>query len=311
MKFLNTKKGKAILGIVIIAALGFGIQHYFGNTWVGTRSSASFFKDSLARQLANAAARGQTDKVAGLIKQGANPNYVGDGDVTILFWAIISKNEPGVKALLKNGADPNQTTTNGQTPLTFLSDSSLDSQTFRDMIVDLLDAGADINKPEQGGGNPLYYAVSAENLKTLNLLLEKGADTSFRKDGGLTAMYSALISERYEYVLLFVNHGFNFHPDSFGNSLQYTIQHQDASKLSGDQLRAFNQIKEKLISLGYIYPFPDSVALTRAMYDGKTNVEHMQSGDLKDQDALVYYRTKYVEFISKIDSGKLKYQDIK
>jgi ankyrin repeat protein len=151
MKFFNTKKGKIILGIVLLALLGYGIQHFFGYTWLGGRPSVMFFKDPLARRLADAAARGQADKIAALVKQGANPNYVGDGNVTIMFWAIASKNEPGVKALLKNGADPNQVTVNGDTYLTFLSDSTLDSQIFRDMINDLVDAGADVNKPTEGG----------------------------------------------------------------------------------------------------------------------------------------------------------------
>jgi ankyrin repeat protein len=78
-----------IFGIVLVVIIGVLLFYHFGPTHKLGRSSVWVFPESSSQKLADAAARGHTEKVKSIIAAGANPNYVGRNATTPLLWAML------------------------------------------------------------------------------------------------------------------------------------------------------------------------------------------------------------------------------
>ena len=134
-----------------------------------------------------AAAQDDTDDsevvVAGLVGSGG-------GGLSALTFAAREGDLESAKVLLEGGADVNETTEYGWTPL-------LTATNNRHYILGkyLMDRGADVNKANKGAWTPLYLATDNRNieggdypvpkpdmdhLRFIKLLLEHGADVNAR-----------------------------------------------------------------------------------------------------------------------------------
>ena len=78
-------------------------------------------------------------------------------------------NVPALRALLKE-CPPNASNSIGQTAMHFAS-----MWGHADTVSTLLDAGADINAPNDNGKTPLFYAVRNDRIAVVRLLLKRGA----------------------------------------------------------------------------------------------------------------------------------------
>jgi len=110
--------------------------------------------------------------------------------------------EPELKALIESGVKADvvaATSEDGDTPLHAASRSGHEG-----VVNILLDAGANINKPNKSGETPLHAACLADQPKLAALLIKKGADltsvTNISKD---TPFHSACRSRSPEMVKLF------------------------------------------------------------------------------------------------------------
>ena len=142
---------------------------------------------SLYSPIGTAAARGQADKVAKLLRAGA---LVGDTDSSAGSTPLLLASYPGryevMVLLLENGADVNAQNLNGYTPL------MASSHAGHNRIVNLLlQHGATLNLTTNEGMTALHFAVShSENPETAALLLDAGADINARKNSGYTPLMS-------------------------------------------------------------------------------------------------------------------------
>jgi ankyrin repeat protein len=161
----------------------------------------------VARPVADAAARGDIERVRELLRNGTDVNSAQGDGMTALHWAaergdselaevliysganvhagtrlgrytplhLASRGGHGdvVEALLRAKADPNAATTNsGVTPL-HLAAASGEASTVRALI----GAGADLNAKESSWGQtPLIFAASRGQVEAIRALLEAGAD---------------------------------------------------------------------------------------------------------------------------------------
>ena len=176
---------------------------------------------------------GNLDAVRALVTGGASVNETDDAGESALHVAVVRGHAPVARFLLAQGADPNAGGC-GYTALHWVAGTweSIhshdyiynqiavqrvhewavlagipDPQDKRDLIIDLLDRGADINArietppSEFGfslfkhqltiGATPFYLASLASDLPTMRLLLARGADPSVPAANGATPLIVA------------------------------------------------------------------------------------------------------------------------
>jgi ankyrin repeat protein len=124
--------------------------------------------------LLQACCLGKTDIATFLIDKGANVNWKDHShheQRTPLALAIQYNNVELARYLLKNGADPNQTTEDENTPLLFAT-----TWNSYEMVPILLEAGANVNQGDYDGFTPLMIACVDGHLETIQILLKAGAD---------------------------------------------------------------------------------------------------------------------------------------
>jgi ankyrin repeat protein len=112
------------------------------------------------------------------------------GELTPLVYAVRSNDLESVKVLLAAGADVNQVTGYGWSPLLVATQNR-----YYKLGAYLLDHGANVNLANKGGWTPLYLATDNRNIESgdypvrkgdmdhldfIKLLLEKGADVNAR-----------------------------------------------------------------------------------------------------------------------------------
>lgn len=165
-------------------------------------------------------------------RRGAAPVLDG-GEITPLVFAVRANDLESVKVLLAAGADINQTTGYGWSPLLVATQNR-----YYKLGQYLLDHGADVNLPNKGGWNPLYLATDNRNIENgdypvrkgdmdhldyIKILLAKGANVNARikdstqtrtvftnqwlDENGATAFFRASQSGDLELMKLLLEHG--------------------------------------------------------------------------------------------------------
>jgi ankyrin repeat protein len=138
--------------------------------------------------LTAAARMGHTDLVKSFLKQGADPNVMGESFSAspLTASARYGKTEM-IKLLLKAGADPNKQPKNAGTPLHFAADSG-DVEAAKVLLA----AGAKFEaKTPCRRRTPLQTAAWSGQAEVAELLLDEGAEIEATDAGGLTALHIA------------------------------------------------------------------------------------------------------------------------
>ncbi|MFM2124238.1 MAG: hypothetical protein RL328_689, partial [Acidobacteriota bacterium] len=157
------------------------------------------------------------------------------GEITPLVFAARANDLASVKVLLEAGADINQTTGYGWSPLLVATENR-----YYKLGAYLLEHGADVNLANKGGWTPLYLATDNRNIENgdypvrrgdmdhldyIKLLIAKGANVNHRvkdstqtrtvftnqwlDENGATAFLRASQSGDIELMKLLLDHGAN------------------------------------------------------------------------------------------------------
>lgn len=123
---------------------------------------------------------------------------MGKSRITALYSAAREGHEDVVIALLDAGADLNSRSSNGATPLIAACQRGR-----RGVVTILLERGADINTMTDDGRTCLYIASSKNDVNMLSLLLQRGGvNINAKTRGGDTAFNVALIHGYLDSILL-------------------------------------------------------------------------------------------------------------
>jgi TonB family protein len=128
-----------------------------------------------------AAARKEVDKLKALIDTGGNVNETDASGWSVLMYAARSSSSFPVQMLLKAGADPNQSSPHGDTPLMV---SCLDGLWDDDLVK----AGANVNAQNRDGQTALMMLATRDEVDEIRDALNAGSDASLKDKKGRTAL---------------------------------------------------------------------------------------------------------------------------
>jgi HEAT repeat protein len=150
-----------------------------------SKLSLSGSRSQLNEKLMNAVKRGDLKAATVAISEGADPNFGGNIDYTVLIFAAVQGNVEVIDLLLTHGADVNKRY-NSRTPLHLAA-----SHSQAGSINALIRGGADINALDENGSTALMWAAHKGCKDIVESLLKAGANAHIKSYVNTTAMDSA------------------------------------------------------------------------------------------------------------------------
>jgi uncharacterized protein len=167
------------------------------------------FPDPRVQAVATAASRGSAAEVRALVaKSAADPegpidlNATSPEGVNLLMYAIGTRDERAVRALLDAGADPNHRTPRGESPM--LAAGLVDDPRYLKL---LLDRGGDPNLKNARGEPLLHQLIDYALWENVHVLLDRGADINAADPAGETPVFRLAQMNQFEQVLRFLERG--------------------------------------------------------------------------------------------------------
>jgi len=147
-----------------------------------------------------AAYLGDADKVKSFLDEGADVNEESESGYTPLHYAAMENSKEVAELLIAKGADINTKNNDGDTPLLLAIDQ-------KDIAELLIAKGADINTKNRRGQTLLFYAAYFGQQSIAELLIAKGADVNAKDKDGTTPLQIAKAVGNKEIVELLRKHG--------------------------------------------------------------------------------------------------------
>src|SRR5829696_203658 len=133
---------------------------------------------------ADAAERRDVEALRALLRQGADPNAAQPDGATALHWAVHWDDHQAVEILVRAGAKPDSVNDLGVFPLSLACANGSGAMAKR-----LLAAGASVRTARPGGESPLMSCARTGAADAVRLLAERGADVNARESHrGQTAL---------------------------------------------------------------------------------------------------------------------------
>jgi len=171
-----------------------------------------------------------------------------------LQYAAALVHDDAIRALLKNGANPNYQDRDGDTPLHLCLSSLPHSDAKRvAAIIALQQFGADIEIPNSSGKTPLHCAVLINNTPSVQVLLEAKVDVNCRDNNRDTPLHFAVANGNVEMVIKLLKNGANVNAKN------------KAGKTPLDLAKEYNQaeMRKKLIDAGAASVLVESAAVDK------------------------------------------------
>lgn len=144
-------------------------------------------------------------------------------DSKVILDPIFFGNLETVRALVENGANPNQTDNMGWTPLMYncLGDMERDPDAYQEqedlkVIKYLIENGADIYAKNDNGNIAMLIAVLSGRLETVKFFLEQGVPVDYRGEYNTTALIYAASRGHFEIVKYLLEKGANINAATDG-----------------------------------------------------------------------------------------------
>ena len=169
--------------------------------------------------LTKSAASGNNELLQVLLDAGANPNETNSDGETPLITALSSKQAHAAKTLVAAGADLKMADKSGMTPLIEAANAGQ-----AEICQKALAVGADVNASYKNGNTALILAAARGHLEIVRMLLDAKAEIDKSSKGGYTALIVASSFGHTEVVKALLERGAD--PDSD------VVQGKDAIELA-------------------------------------------------------------------------------
>ena len=196
------------------------------------KADVNFFDADGMTPMHFACFHGNDEMVKRFLKAGANPNLCSNDGLSALHIAIQNTNNAStIKALLKEGADPNALTkSSGTAPLHLACDNG----SSEDIVKLLLKAKANTDVLDSDGRTPLCVATCRGQTKIVKLLLKAGANTELERDmHGRTPIFFAIAGGYLPIMKLLLEYGPALEADKLENLQNIAAQtgHTEAQQI--------------------------------------------------------------------------------
>lgn len=197
-----------LVGVILSLVLGCATNMDRASSHVGEsgRMAGDNGESGLSRDqedMLNAAWNGQLVEVERLLKDGIDPNSLGEFGVTALSLATQNNQGRVVLSLLEHGADPNmQDHKAGWFPLMWAAYNGNSK-----LVKLLIEHGADIDMRNTFGETAMIHAAFEGHDDTVRLLLDQGADFTLKNDRGFDALRAARNKGWYRITQMLVEAG--------------------------------------------------------------------------------------------------------
>lgn len=183
------------------------------------------------------AVRNDSTLVEGLVNLGADINMVNESS-SPLIEACSHGNHNMVKLLLDRGARVDLQAIDGTFPL--LAASGRKNEGKLEIVMSLLEHGADINARSKYGETALHRAAADGNIEVVQTLLERGAEIS-PDETGFTPLFTAIEWDNKEIVNLLYN------SDSVSKEDKVkALEFMGASQAPGDLNAAYHYLRRAM-----------------------------------------------------------------
>ena len=185
---------------------------------------------------ADAAERRDVEKLRALLKQGADPNAAQPDGATALHWAVHWDDHQAVDTLVRAGAKPDAVNDLGVFPLSLACANGSGAMAKR-----LLLAGASVRTALPGGESPLMTCARTGAADAVRLLAERGADVNARESHrGQTALMWAAGGTHPEAVQALIERGADVNAASTGGFTPLMFAAREGNPESARLLLAAN-----------------------------------------------------------------------
>ena len=190
---------------------------------------------------------------------GLDPNQAGRQGVTFLFWAYAHHHVQVMKALVAHGADPNRPlhlpNEKGGTDTTHLLNIAA-AGPKDELLIALLDLGADPNAKDERHEPALHNAMYAHQYPRMKLLLDRGADIDAMDSSGATAAVVLARLNYFELVHYLLQRGADWR--KVDGSIALNTQEKGIGNAQATQWQL--KVKHLLQAKGVRFPVPSSGA---------------------------------------------------
>ena len=190
---------------------------------------------------------------------GLDPNQAGRQGITFLFWAYAHHHVKAMKALVARGADPNRPlhlpTEKGGTDTTHLLNIAAVGPKD-ELLVALLDLGANPNVVDERKVPALQNALYINNYQRMKILLDHGADIDAPNSSGATAAVVLSRLNSFEMLHYLLERGADWRKSD--GAVALNTQENDIGNARATQWQI--KVKHLLVAKGVKFPVPSSGA---------------------------------------------------
>lgn len=239
-------------------------QHDFIKLLLNYNANANHTTKNGTSMLMCAARMNYDEIVQLLIDNGANIEQTDPNGNTALFLTTPYKSLDAMKVLLKNGANIHHINNLGSGIIHCIcGDLFYDEEfarintgyTAKDLLLEVQNAGLDINQLNKNNKTALLIAVTQNNANSVELLLELGTDINFPTDDGNTPLIYTVAKNNIEAVKTLLQNGADVNiKNKAGNPALIVASFYESSKKDAqqhvDDLKTNAEIMDLLIKQG-------------------------------------------------------------
>ncbi len=207
------------------------------------------------KRLVNSIKSGDAQLSDKLLAEGVDVNARGTGGETSLHAAIKAGNKDIYTKLLTKGADPNICDAQGTSAVHLAAEQS---DVF--WLHEALQHGGNPNQPNTGNrhspnSTPIYYAIDARQSRNVVELIDAGADVNHSSQYGRRPLRVAMGNGLYDAMIKLIEAGADPRLGQFDDSILNGSWFDDGRENqidSEDKKRSYRALKALLVEKGYL-----------------------------------------------------------